>query len=267
MDRQPLVLIHGFTATPVMWEPVVPALAEHHDLLLPVIAGHSGGAALAAGVTCGVAALADELEAQMDAAGLATAHLCGNSLGGWLALELAARGRARSVVAIAPAGGWEQGSAEERRLGRYFRRTRRMLALGAPLAEAIAARPGLRRLALRDISAHPERWSAAQALAIVRGAHGCGIYADLVAAIERDGPPREFPGVDCPVRLVWGTRDRVLPHGRYVRRLRDLVPAAEYVELEGLGHVPMVDDPALIAETILAVTAVPARDQATVAAS
>ena len=45
----------------------------------------------------------------MDDAGFATAHLVGNSLGGYVALQLAARGRARSVVALAPAGGWAPG--------------------------------------------------------------------------------------------------------------------------------------------------------------
>ena len=45
----------------------------------------------------------------MDDAGFETAHIVGNSLGGYMALQLAARGRARSVVALAPAGGWAKG--------------------------------------------------------------------------------------------------------------------------------------------------------------
>ena len=35
-----------------------------------------------------------------------TAHIVGNSLGGWVAFELERRGRARTLTAIAPAGGW-----------------------------------------------------------------------------------------------------------------------------------------------------------------
>jgi pimeloyl-ACP methyl ester carboxylesterase len=255
MERTPLVLIHGFSGTPVMWEPLAPRLAERHELLIPVVAGHCGGAALAAGVTCGVPALVDELEAQMDAAGFQTAHVCGNSLGGWLALELAARGRARSVVALAPAGGWEAGSTAEARLRRYFVRTHRVLGFAGPYAKTFAGRPGLRRLALRDVSAHPERYSARQALDIMRGAQDCAIYTDLMEAILRDGPPKAFEGIECPVRIAWGTADRVIPHSRYSRRLRDLIPDAEYVELEGLGHCPMVDDPELVARTILEVSA------------
>lgn len=48
----------------------------------------------------------DQIEQIMDQKGWETAHLVGNSLGGWIALGLALRGRARSVTAIAPAGGW-----------------------------------------------------------------------------------------------------------------------------------------------------------------
>lgn len=265
MERSPLVLIHGFSGVPAIWEPVAAQLAEHHDLLIPAVAGHCGGAPLAEGVACGIAALVDDLEAQMDAAGIETAHVCGNSLGGWLALELAVRGRARSVVALAPAGGWDAGSPEERRLKGYFQRIHRVLQIAGPRAETFAKRPGLRRLALRDISAHAERYSARQALDIMRGSYECAIYVELMEAILRDGPPKAFEGIACPVRIGWGTADRVIPHSRYARRLRDLIPDADYVELEGLGHVPMVDDPALVARTILDVTTAPVQAAAAAA--
>jgi pimeloyl-ACP methyl ester carboxylesterase len=255
MEREPLVLIHGFSGTPVMWEPIADRLAEHHELLIPTLAGHCGGAGLADGVECSVAAVADALEADMDAAGLETAHICGNSLGGWLALELAVRGRARSVVAIAPAGGWEPGSREEKRLRRYFRRLHRIVRMSGKRAEPLTRRPGMRKLAMRDMCVHGDRLTAAQAAAMVRGSYECAIWTDLLEAIERDGPPQAFEGIDCPARIVWGTKDRIIPHGRYAQRLRDLVPTADYVELEGVGHVPMVDDPERVARTILEVTA------------
>jgi pimeloyl-ACP methyl ester carboxylesterase len=263
MERTPLVLIHGFSGTPVMFEPVAPLLEEHHDLLVPTVLGHCGGATLADGAVCGIAALADDLEAQMDAAGVETAHVCGNSLGGWLALELAVRGRARSVVAIAPAGGWEPGSPEEKRLKPYFMRSYRALKLLGDRVDTLAKRPGLRKLALRDVSTHAERYSARQARDIMRGAQDCPIYLDLMEAILHDGPPKAFEGIACPARIVWGTADRVISHSRYAKRLRDMVPDADYVELEGLGHCPMVDDPPLVARTILDVTAAPVREAAT----
>jgi pimeloyl-ACP methyl ester carboxylesterase len=52
------------------------------------------------------------------------------------------------------------------------------------------------------------------------------------------------------VLLVWGTRDRILPPKRYSERLRRMLPDAEWVALDGLGHMPMSDDPELVARTI-----------------
>ena len=102
----PLVCLHGITDTWRTWELVLPALERHHEVLAPTLAGHAGGPPLGE-ITDG--ALADAVELAMDEAGFETAHLVGNSLGGYVALQLAARGRARTVVAFAPAGGWAQG--------------------------------------------------------------------------------------------------------------------------------------------------------------
>ncbi len=87
----------------------------------------------------------------------------------------------------------------------------------------------------------------------------CPVYFDLLEAILCDGPPRTFDGVTCPVLLAWGTRDRIIPSPRYSRRLRNLLPNAEWVDLPGVGHIPMVDDPELVARTIIGF-ARPARD-------
>lgn len=105
-DGTPLVLLHGFTMSWRAWLPVLPYLAAHHTVLAMTMAGHRGGPALLPDGQPGAVALADTLCAQLDELGLDTVHVAGNSLGGWTALELARRGRARSVVAISPGGSW-----------------------------------------------------------------------------------------------------------------------------------------------------------------
>lgn len=92
--------VHGFTDTWRTWELVLDRLDLHHEVLAPTLPGHAGGPPLEGAISDDV--LADALESAMDDAGFQTAHLVGNSLGGYLALRLAARGRARSVVAFAP---------------------------------------------------------------------------------------------------------------------------------------------------------------------
>jgi len=266
MDRSPLVLVHGFTATPGVWAPVLPRLAEHHDVHVPALAGHAGGVAVPDGFEATITVLVDDLEAQLDRAGLETAHLAGNSLGGWLALELAARGRARSVVCLSPGGGWEPGSREEARIVAYFVRTRRLLRHVAPRARTLASRPRLRRLAMRDVCQHGERLTPAQAEEAIRGAWECALVDRMAEAVRRDGPLRELEPLTCPVRIAWAEHDRILPSRGYSERFRRLLPDAEYTTLPGVGHVPMADDPELVARTILEVSAAGDRQAAVAAA-
>jgi pimeloyl-ACP methyl ester carboxylesterase len=102
-----MVCLHGFTDKWRTWELVLPVLERHNDVLAPTLPGHAGGLPLSGDAS--VARLADAIEDAMDEAGFRTAHIVGNSLGGYIALHLAARGRAETVVALATAGGWAKG--------------------------------------------------------------------------------------------------------------------------------------------------------------
>jgi pimeloyl-ACP methyl ester carboxylesterase len=240
---EPLVLIHGFSGIPAMWNPMVPALQEQFDVRSLGLAGHFGCAALPEDTAVGTAALFDALERDLDEAGFETAHLCGNSLGGWAALELARRGRARSCVALSPAGGWEAGTRAEARLKRLFTRLHRTSNWALPRSEKLFTRPGLRKLLFRDAFEHGERMTPREAAELLRGTAECPVYWDLFHAIQRDGPPKDFEGIDCPTTIVWGAKDRILPLKTYSDRIRRLVPQADFVVLEGAGHSPMIDEP------------------------
>ena len=120
-EGEQLVLIHGFTATWRCWLPVADRLAQRFEVIAPTLHGHDGGPQppVAAHST---AHAADHFELLLDELGVGVAHLAGNSMGGALALELAKRGRARSVVAISPGGGWdEENSREPKRIVRQFK--------------------------------------------------------------------------------------------------------------------------------------------------
>jgi pimeloyl-ACP methyl ester carboxylesterase len=263
---EPLVLIHGFSGTRMIWEPVLAALGRDHDVLAVTLAGHVGGSELAPGTPVSVDSLVDAVEGDMDAAGFESAHVVGNSLGGWIALELARRGRARSVVGVSPAGGWDAGTRAEKRLRKLFTRNHRFSKALLPRVESLMRRPRLRRALLHQVAAHGERIPAVAAAQLLRDSVACPIYFELMDAILRDGPPQDFDSVDCPVLLAWGTSDRILPSPRYSKRLRELLPAAEWVELQGAGHVPMSDDPELVVGTIAEVTP-RARERTPVAAA
>ncbi|MBI5103648.1 MAG: alpha/beta hydrolase [Solirubrobacterales bacterium] len=114
----------------------------------------------------------------------------------------------------------------------------------------LLARPRFRRFALRDVIAHGERVPPAEAMAMAEGQAGCEIFWDLFNAIEEAGPPVAFDGIDVPTLIVWGTADRILPLKTCADGYRRLLPHAEWRLLNGLGHIPMYDDPALVADVI-----------------
>jgi pimeloyl-ACP methyl ester carboxylesterase len=248
-----MVCLHGFTDTWRTWELVLPTLEPRHDVLAPTLAGHAGGPPIEGELSGAV--LADAVERAMDEAGFETAHLVGNSLGGFLALELAARGRARTVVALAPAGGWAVGDeSHEDALG-FFTTMQELLKPAVPHAERIVSSLEGRRRATQYIATNFEHIPAELIAHQMRGAAACPAVAPLVDHARREGWSLDAERISCPVRVVWGTEDRLLPWPAAAARYRDeWVPQADWVELEGIGHCPQLDVPLETAQLILGFT-------------
>jgi pimeloyl-ACP methyl ester carboxylesterase len=248
---EPLVLIHGGGGTPRLWRTTIPLLEPHHDVLAVTLDGHFGGRPVPPGTEASVDTLARGVERDMDAAGFETAHVAGGSLGGWVALELARRGRARSVVAIAPAGGWEKGSREFRTVEWGYRLLVAGSRLFARRPRLLAARPRLRRLAAWHHLAHPERMDPGDFAYMIAGAAGFASLAEGLAWNREYGGARGLDEIRCPVLLAFPEKDRVLPRRRYGERIVTAIRHAEVVDLAGAGHAAMVDDPELVARTIV----------------
>lgn len=247
---EPLVLLHGFTAGPAVWDPVVPLLREHHDVRALALAGHRGGPPLAAGEEPTIAGYVDALERELREEGLAPAHLVGNSLGGWVALELAARGLAKSVVALAPAGGWQDGSPFARALIAQFGV---LWLAGRLLTPDAMKRPKLRHAFMSGAVARPERVPALAAAGVIEDLRGCATLGPTVLR-RRRRVFADLQRIDCPVRIAWSGEDKLLLAAHAQARFRQMLPDAEELTLPGVGHVPMSDDPQLVARTILEVT-------------
>ena len=221
------------------------------------VPGFGRSAPLPAGTRPTIEAMADALERALDAAGWDTPHVAGNSMGGWLALELGRRGRAASAVAISPAGMWTE---RERIYSRNALRLQHAAATKiAPYAETLTRTALGRTLVMGGVTARPwqtDPADAAEALQLFAGAPG---WHATLEALTND-MPRELGAIECPVRIVWGSRDTLLFPRQADRFVRE-IPNAELVRLSGLGHVPMGDDPDAVAGSILEFTARHARDK------
>jgi pimeloyl-ACP methyl ester carboxylesterase len=248
MSGSPMVLLHGITDTPRTWDLVRDTLAAEHDLHIPALLGHHGGPEWSGDASFD--RVVDQVERDLDAAGLDTAHLVGNSLGGGIALALAARGRARTVVALAPAGGWLPEDEQQHHVLSFFRMTQNLLADAAPRADEIASTPEGRARALAFMVEHPAHVPADLVAHQIRAAADCPIVLPLIEHTVTEGFDDPGP-IDAPVRIVWGTEDKVLPYPSAADRFHAVVPDADWVVLDGIGHLPQLDDPARTAELIL----------------
>ena len=245
---EPLLLLHGITHRRQAWDTVLPLLAPERDAVAVDLPGHGESEDLAEDYDGRAEALVDAVEGLARDLGFERPHVAGNSLGGLIALAMAARGTARSATALSPAGFWSPvgrlwargvlggASAALRRM--TPERIDRILASGA----GRAALTGL-------IVAHPGRQDPAVLAAdlggLSRPRHG---FATMLGALEGWTVP---PASNVPTTVGWGSRDLLLPR-RQIRRLQRALPDAHVLVLPGCGHVPMADDPALVAEVILA---------------
>jgi pimeloyl-ACP methyl ester carboxylesterase len=248
---EPLVLIHGFTATWRCWLPVLGLLVPRFEVIAPTLHGHDGGPPSPPGAET-LAQAADHFESLLDANGVGTAHLAGNSLGGALALELAKRGRARSVVAISPGGGWEEGNRREvERIIRLFKRTQKSARMTVKHHERLLARPGFRKIGMRDVMARGHLVPTEEAVLLTRSSIRCAVVDDVFKTM-RDGTGRvvDLDQVKVPTLVVWGDRDRLLPMEHHAARFKTEIPGVRFEVLPGLGHTPMWDDPGRVAKVI-----------------
>ncbi|WP_405485720.1 alpha/beta fold hydrolase [Nocardia sp. NBC_00511] len=249
---QPLVLLHGAGASARCWLPVLDRLATHRRVIALDLPGF-GDTPPPGGMEIDAEWLVTELAAELRRLGLdGPVDLVGNSLGGFIALEAARRGLARSVVALAPAALWHNGMPKP--LRRIFLTGLAASALTRTPARHALAVTAIRRTLLDVVVGHPERMTAADAIAMGRDLHRSG---PTLRRLLRTAEHTRFTGgqsISVPVTVAFGDLDRMLPHS--TSQVRDELPAqTRWLTLPDCGHVPMWDNPELIARTILEGTA------------
>jgi pimeloyl-ACP methyl ester carboxylesterase len=245
-----LALLHGFMSTWHQWRPVLADLVPYFEVIAPTLAGHLGGPPYEERENT-LAAAGDAMERRLDELGVGRAHLVGNSMGGALALELAKRGRALSVVALAPGGGWSPDGGEADRLARLFVRQHRLARAFAPIVPAVIKSPLLRRLAMRDVMYRGELVPPADVVQMMLASLHCTIFPRVIDALRSDHARiADLEQISAPTLIAWPRHDRMLPMARHADRFRAEIPGVEFRVLEGVGHVPTWDDPQLVAGLI-----------------
>ncbi|HTH87328.1 alpha/beta hydrolase [Mycobacterium sp.] len=241
---EPLLLLHGLGTSRRDFTAVLPALTDRFDVINVDLPGIGRSPHLEQRPT--VAAITDAVEHTLDAQGLDRVHVLGNSLGARIALELAVRGRARSVVAIAPSGV----NIPQERLyqGATMGLARIVMRAAQPLIASVSRSSAGRAALLAPLKARPWSTSPEEAIGVREGfAESRDFGRTVLWALMLD-VPRGLDRIDCPVTLVQGVADWVAA-GQTVRYL-PLIAGSRFSPLLMAGHAPQSDRPATIARLV-----------------
>jgi pimeloyl-ACP methyl ester carboxylesterase len=241
----PLLLVHGLGGTRGIWRPQIGRLAREREVIAVDMPGFGDSPPLPGRATpWGMAEALIDLCGEL---GVERPHVAGNSLGGWVGLEMAKREGARSLCLISPAGLWR------RPLGPRRRDVRRLARRARPLVATALRFRGPREAMLRTTVGRPGNLTAADAREVVLGwvdAPGYEAANDEMRAHVADG----LDAVAVPTTIAWGELDRLVAPPRPERR----PPGSSFLVLPGCGHTPNWDEPELVAGLLLEASSAPA---------
>lgn len=245
--RSTLVLIHGIGSRWQMWEPVLDRLAAEHDVIALDLPGFGDSPPAPPGTPAGSRGLAELVARFLARHGVERPHVVGNSLGGLVALQLGAAGRAASVTGLSPAG---FANGPESRWATSWLLIDRWLAraIGGH-ADRLSARAWFRRLAYWQMVGSGAHLAPLDVAESIRALAGASDFERNLRAVSEERFALSEP-MDVPVTIAWGERDRLLPP-RQAARAAARVPGARIVRLANCGHIPTYDDPVLVAQVIL----------------
>jgi pimeloyl-ACP methyl ester carboxylesterase len=242
----PVILLHGIGMSHAVWNTVTPYLCSTRRVIAVDTAGFGATPPLPREMVPTVANLVDGLGRSIQEMGIEVpVDIAGNSLGGYMALEAARRGIARSVVAIAPAGLWRAHPPPHMR--HVFAGLRFMATRFPRMVKAAVQVPLLRELAFAvPLSVGSRGMPESDAL---RAVDDLATTTAFEQTFEHTRSPFSGRDIAVPVTVAFGDRDWILPKAS---RHRSELPAhVRWIEKRGWGHVPMWVDPVGVAQLIL----------------
>lgn len=231
----PIVLIHGFGADALGWSPLLGKLPTDTSVVLVELPGHGRSPSTRENSVDGIAQHVVDTLRRHD---VFSAHLVGHSLGGAIAIAMAARCKfnALSVGVIAPAG---LGPDVNGQFMDGFTRAN----------EAASLHPWLRQLVVDDTRI--DRGFAELAMQQRKNISLRRQQQQMAEQLFPDGTQREdlradLKGLKVPCRIIWGREDRIIPW-------RHALAAGGRVGLHllpGVGHLPQFEAPDVVSQIV-----------------
>jgi pimeloyl-ACP methyl ester carboxylesterase len=225
-NGEPLLLIHGLGGVGRYWDPLLTSLTDKYDVINVDLPGF-GASTSVPGRELSAERLAGELATLLDELELADVHVVGHSLGGFVAFELAALGRTRTVTGLAPAGLWA-GEHQATRSRVRLRASHQLAKLSRPVV-----RPFVHVLTGLPVAPLPRGLSADAARALYDSYSNSPGFEPVLRSVGAT-PFTKGESLTVPVTVIFGTRDTVI---LAADRNRARLPAhTRWIEIAGAGH-------------------------------
>lgn len=256
-DAAPIVLLHGLGNSAYFWHLVFPIIGKTRRVVALDIPGFGSSDTPDAGLSLG--SVADDIVDFLYAMDLSTSVVCGHSMGGIVALAVGRRSPQISEIVLVD--GHLLSAIEAIRhlpsaLVTDFALTAAVSAqflaglmpLPNRVLRSIVSNRSVRRVVLLPFVADPGQLDARVLTDALRGSGGLNVARAFCIARETD-LARLMSGAQQGVSLIWGSSDRLLRAKDHIRA-HELMTVVDTLELEGVGHWPMLEAPELLASAL-----------------
>ena len=221
----PLMLVHGFPLDSSSWNEIIPLLEDKFDIITPDLRGFGQSSTIESPYT--ISDMADDLAGLLDHLGVEKTAMAGHSMGGYVALAFAKKYPNR-VNGLGLISSQAAGDPPDRKEGRY-----------KTAADVVEKGVGVVVEAMT-----PKLSADLRVQAFVRGViekqSKDGVTGALKAMAEREDLTLILPSFKFPIVLLHGGADALIPIDR-AKEIKAVVPSAQFVELKGAGHMPMME--------------------------
>jgi 3-oxoadipate enol-lactonase len=230
----PLMLVHGYPLDHTIWEPTAAILENTFDVILPDLRGFGESSTRQAPYL--FSDMAADLAGLLDSLKIETINIAGHSMGGYITLAFA-RAYPKRMAGLGLVGSHARADSPEKKIERAQEAEHTLLHGVREVAEDMSTKltadttlqTRLKELMLRQ---RPE-----------------GLAGALNGMAERLDAREILPSFDFPVVIIHGIADKIVPIER-AREVRALVRYGSLVEIEGAGHMPMMEAPQAAAEAL-----------------
>jgi pimeloyl-ACP methyl ester carboxylesterase len=240
----PLVFVHGLAGCWQNWLENIPQFARSRRVIAVDLAGFGESELPQEDIS--IPGYGRFIDSFLGEIGVERAVVVGNSMGGFISAETAIShpSRVEKLVLVNAAGGPTLREWNDRH-GASFMRALRMfqpvVAAGLARRKSLVRRPGLRKMLLFKVAAHPDRLAPELCYEVASGGGKPGFFDALKAITEYDFWER-IPQIRCPTLIVWGRNDEIVPVADAFE-YEGLIPDARTVIFDDTGHVPMLERP------------------------